>query len=71
MWFEPGGPSRAASPAWSLGDLRFVQPWRVSLKALAGLWRRAPGRSRVQMTALSEEWLRQHETEAAKHQENA
>jgi hypothetical protein len=70
VWFEPGGPSRAAS--WWRGDLVFAQPWRLSLKALAALWRRTgPARSGVRLLPMSESWLQQYETEAAKHREDA
>jgi hypothetical protein len=49
----------------------FVQPWRLSFHVLAGLWRRPdPGRREVRLPTLSDQWLRQHEAEAAKHQDD-
>ena len=67
--FEPGGTPRGAALTWWLGVVMFVQPWRLSVHALAGLWRRPdPGRRGVPLPTLSDQWLRQYEAEAAKRQ---
>jgi hypothetical protein len=66
VWFEPVSPPRLSQ--WGLADNVFFSPWRLAISAIATLSQRiARPSGRVQVSAVSEEWLREQGTESAKH----
>jgi hypothetical protein len=45
------------------------QSWKSGLGALTGLVQALRARRRLRVAPLSEQWLREHEIEATKHQD--
>jgi hypothetical protein len=68
VWPGPD-PNRASTVPWWWGGVAVGQSWKSGLAALTGLVQALGARRRPRVAPLSEEWLREHEIEATKHQE--
>lgn len=68
MRLEQGGAARVMEAAW-VGASSFVQSWRRPWEAIAAAVARLrrTGRGTPSVPPMSDEWLHQHEVDAAKH----
>lgn len=69
VWLEPiVGNLPIGSVRW-LGGTLVIQPWRLGVgMVITGLRHVRYGHRRIRVPPLSQDWLRQHESQAAKHQ---
>jgi hypothetical protein len=70
MWLEHTAANRAVAVACWLGTAIIVQSLRLSLAGITTTIRRlrATG-ARVRMASVSQAWLREYDTECAKHED--